>query len=373
MEYRRMGRTGLRVSTICLGTMTFGFQTEEQAALRIMDSAWDAGVNFLDTSDVYPMGSEATGTTEDIVGTWLARMPRDRVVLATKCRGATGPGPNDVGLSRQHILSAVDASLKRLGTDYIDLYQTHFPDPDTPIDETLRALDDLVRSGKVRYIGCSNYQAWELARALGTSERLGIARYDCDQPRYNILYREIENELLPLCREEGVGIIAYNPLAGGMLTGKYAGTEDLREQTRFTLGNAGPRYRARYWDEVQFREVERLRTVLRGARHVADARGDRVGDRAGRDYVGDRGGEPAGADRGLGRRRGADAERGRPRVLRRRVVQPAAQARPGGGPAVKTQASFARAALRRARASSRPRSATESNSGIPRGAPMIAT
>ena len=142
MEYRRMGRTGLRVSTICLGTMTFGFQTDESAAHRIMDIAWDAGVNFLDSSDVYPMGSEDTGTTEAIVGTWLARMPRDRVVVATKARGATGEGPNDVGLSRQHILSAVDASLERLGTDYIDLYQTHFPDPDTPIDETLKALDD---------------------------------------------------------------------------------------------------------------------------------------------------------------------------------------------------------------------------------------
>ena len=262
MEYRRMGRTGLRVSTICLGTMTFGFQTEEAAAHRIMDVAWDAGVNFLDSSDVYPMGSEDTGTTEEIVGTWLARMPRDRVVLATKAWGATGTGPNDRGLSRQHILSAVDASLERLGTDYIDLYQTHFPDPSTPIEETLRALDDLVRWGKVRYIGCSNYQAWELSRALAASERLGVARYDCDQPRYNILFREIENELLPLCRAEGVGIISYNPLAGGMLTGKYTGTEDLREQTRFTLGNAGPRYRARYWDEAQFREVERLRAYF---------------------------------------------------------------------------------------------------------------
>ncbi len=161
MEYRRMGRTGLRVSTICLGTMTFGFQTDESAAHRIMDIAWDAGVNFLDSSDVYPMGSEDTGTTEEIVGTWLTRMPRDRVVVATKARGATGEGPNDVGLSRQHILSAVDASLERLGTDYIDLYQTHFPDSDTPIDETLKALDDLVRWGKVRYIGCSNYQAWD--------------------------------------------------------------------------------------------------------------------------------------------------------------------------------------------------------------------
>ena len=262
MEYRRMGRTGLRVSTICLGTMTFGFQTEEQAALRIMDAAWDAGVNFLDTADAYPMGSEETGATETIVGKWLQRMPREKVVLATKAWGATGPGPNDRGLSRQHILSAVDASLKRLGTDYIDLYQTHFPDESTPIEETLGALDDLVRWGKVRYIGCSNYQGWQLARAIGASERLGIARYDCDQPRYNILFREIENELLPLCRAEGVGVIAYNPLAGGMLTGKYAGTEDLREQTRFTLGNAGPRYRARYWEEAQFREVERLRTYF---------------------------------------------------------------------------------------------------------------
>ena len=169
------GRTGLRVSTICLGTMTFGFQTDESAAHRIMDIAWDAGVNFLDSSDVYPMGSEDTGTTEEILGTWLARMPRDRVVVATKARGATGDGPNDVGLSRQHILSAVDASLKRLGTDYIDLYQTHFPDDGTPIDETLRALDDLVRWGKVRYIGCSNYQAWQLARAWG-ERHPGIAR-----------------------------------------------------------------------------------------------------------------------------------------------------------------------------------------------------
>ena len=145
MEYRRMGRTGLRVSTICLGTMTFGFQTDQPTALRILDTAWEAGVNFLDTSDVYPLGSDDTGTTEEIIGSWLKRMPRDRVVVATKARGATGPGPNDVGLSREHILSAVDASLARLGTDYIDLYQTHFPDPATPIEETMRALEDLVR------------------------------------------------------------------------------------------------------------------------------------------------------------------------------------------------------------------------------------
>ena len=320
------------------------------------------------------MGSEETGATEAIVGTWLATMPRDKVVLATKAWGATGSGPNDRGLSRQHILSAVDASLKRLGTGlHRPVTRRHFPDESTPIEETLKALDDLVRWGKVRYIGCSNYQAWQLARAIGASERLGIARYDCDQPRYNILFREIENELLPLCRSEGVGVIAYNPLAGGMLTGKYAGTEDLREQTRFTLGNAGPRYRARYWDDVQFREVERLRTYFAERDHVADARGDRVGDRAGRDHLGNRRGEPAGADRGLGRRRGADAERG--------TTSPSATTRGSTCPASATrrwrcgkdQASFARADRRRAKASSRPRSATESNSGMPRGAPMIAT
>jgi aryl-alcohol dehydrogenase-like predicted oxidoreductase len=257
-----MGRTGLRVSEICLGTMTFGFQTEQDEANRIMDAAYDGGVNFIDTSDVYPIGAPQVGTTEEIVGDWLAGKPRDSVVLATKCRGAMGPGPNDVGLSRAHIMSAVEASLRRLKTDHIDLYQMHAPDPATPIDETLSALDDLVRQGKVRYVGTSNYRAYELAKALGVSERLNLARFDCNQPRYNILYREIESEILPLCDAEGVGTIAYNPLAGGFLTGKYESTEDLQEGTRFTLGDAGPRYRARYWDEVQFDEVQRLKSYF---------------------------------------------------------------------------------------------------------------
>ena len=257
-----MGRSGLRVSEICLGTMTFGFQTEQDEASRIMDAAYDGGVNFIDTSDVYPIGAPQVGTTEEIVGDWLAGKPRDSVVLATKCRGAMGPGPNDVGLSRAHIMSAVEASLRRLKTDHIDLYQMHAPDPATPIDETLSALDDLVRQGKVRYIGTSNYRAYELAKALGVSERLNLARFDCNQPRYNILYREIESEILPLCAAEGVGTIAYNPLAGGFLTGKYESTEDLQEGTRFTLGDAGPRYRARYWDEVQFAEVQRLKAYF---------------------------------------------------------------------------------------------------------------
>lgn len=259
-----MGRTGLRVSSICLGTMTFGFQTEEADSIKIMDTAWDAGVNFLDTSDAYPLGTNVTGGTEEIVGRWMKSKPRDQVILATKAFAPTGPGAHQRGLSRGHIVRAVDDSLRRLGTDYIDLYQSHFPDPETPIDETMKAFDDLVRWGKVRYVGCSNYQAWQLARALWVSDKEGISRFDCLQPRYNILFRELENETLPLCRDQGVGIIAYNPLAGGFLTGKYGGVHDLREGTRFRLGNVAERYQARYWEEAQFDQVAQLKTYFDG-------------------------------------------------------------------------------------------------------------
>jgi aryl-alcohol dehydrogenase (NADP+) len=259
-----MGRTGLKVSEICLGTMTFGIQCDRQTSFTIMDRSFDGGVYFLDTSDVYPLGGgpKLAGTTETFVGEWIKqRGVRNQIVLATKVRGQVGPGPNDVGLSRKHIVAAVEASLRRLQTDHIDLYQTHQPDHATPIDETLRAMDDLVRSGKVRYIGCSNYRAFELATALWTSERLGIARFDCLQPRYNILYREIESELLPLCAQEGVGVIAYNPLAGGFLTGKYQKGQDVVEGTRFAVPNAGPRYQERYWHEAQFDAVAELKQV----------------------------------------------------------------------------------------------------------------
>ncbi len=241
--------------------MTFGLQTEEPASFAILDRAVDAGVTFLDSADVYPLGGslETVGRTEEIIGRWLAeRGNRDRILIATKCRGRMGPGPNDEGLSRQHILAAVDASLLRLGTDYIDLYQTHYFDPNTPIEETLRALDDLLRAGKVRYVGCSNYPAWRLAAALSASERLGIARYDSVQPRYNLLYREIESELIPLCRDRGLGVLVYNPLAGGFLSGKYSKGEDPREGTRFTLGRAGRMYQWRYWQEAQFDAVQEL-------------------------------------------------------------------------------------------------------------------
>ena len=183
---------------------------------------------------------------------------RDEVVLATKCNLAMGPAAWDRGNSRKHILHAIDASLARLSTDYIDLYQLHFPDPDTPIDETLRALDDLVRCGKVRYLGVSNFLAWRLARAIGRAEVLGVAPLVSAQPRYNLLFREFERELLPMCVEEGIAVIPYNPLAGGLLSGKHRGGGAPREGTRYTLGKTGARYRERYWHERQLQAVETL-------------------------------------------------------------------------------------------------------------------
>jgi 1-deoxyxylulose-5-phosphate synthase len=263
MKLRRLGRTGLKVSEICLGTMTFGHQCDEHTSFEIMNKAADGGVFFLDTADVYPVppSPETAGRTEEIVGAWL-KGQRDQYVLATKCRMRVGTGPNDEGLSRRHILRACDESLRRLQTDYIDLYQPHSPDPDTPAEETLGALDDLVRQGKVRYLGCSNYPAWQVALALGLSERHSWARFDCVQPRYNLLWREIEPELLPLCRDQGLGVIAYNPLAGGFLTGKYQTLERPQEGTRFTLGKTGELYRERYWQPTQLEAVQQLDRFL---------------------------------------------------------------------------------------------------------------
>jgi aryl-alcohol dehydrogenase-like predicted oxidoreductase len=228
-----------------------------------MDKAANAGVTFLDTADAYPVPPtpETAGRTEEIVGTWLQGR-RDQFVLATKCRIRVGTAPTDEGLSRRHVLKACDDSLRRLRTDYIDLYQAHAPDPDTPLEETLRAFDDLVRQGKVRYVGLSNYPAWQVALALGISARLGLARVDCVQPRYNLLYREIENELLPLCRDQGIGVIAYNPLAGGFLSGKYRTLDAPLPGTRFTLGKTGDLYRERYWHQKQFEAVEQFRRFL---------------------------------------------------------------------------------------------------------------
>ena len=262
MKTKRLGRTGLKVSEICLGTMTFGNQSDEGTSFAIMDKAFEAGVYFFDTADVYPLGAtpEMRGSTETIVGKWIAeRKLRDKLVLASKCRGQMGEGPNDVGLSRKHIIAAVEASLRRLRTDYLDLYQTHQPDAETPIEETLSALDDLVHQGKVRYIGSSDYPAHSLCKALWTSDKHGYARYESNQPRYNILYREIENEIVPLCQAEGLGLIVYNPLAGGFLTGRYRPGQEVSAGTRFSLNQAGKFYQQRYWQSAQFEAVESLK------------------------------------------------------------------------------------------------------------------
>jgi aryl-alcohol dehydrogenase-like predicted oxidoreductase len=266
MEHVRLGRTGLQVSRLCLGTMTFGLQCDEETSVAILERAAEGGIDFLDTSDVYPLGGDLStvGRTEEILGRFL-KGRRDRFIVATKCFGRTGSAPFDGGNSRKHILAAVDASLSRLQTDFIDLYQLHGYDPQTPIEETLQALDDLVRSGKVRYIGCSNFLTYQLVRAIGRSETLGIARFDSVQPRYNLLFREIEREMLPYCLEEGVGVIPYNPIAGGMLSGKHVRTQPPPEGTRFTLGTAAERYQDRYWHERAFDAVERLAMVAREA------------------------------------------------------------------------------------------------------------
>jgi aryl-alcohol dehydrogenase (NADP+) len=262
MEHVRLGRSGLQVSRLCLGTMTFGLQSDEATAFAIMDAAAEAGVDFFDTSDVYPIGGDQTtqGRTEEIIGRWLAGK-RDRFILATKCFGPTGPAPMDGGNSRKHIMSAVEASLRRLGTDYIDLYQLHGYDQNTPIDETLSALDDLVRAGKVRYTGCSNFLTYQLVRAVGRSQTLRLARFDSVQPRYNLLYRQIEREMLPYCAEDGVGVIPYNPIAGGLLSGKHNHSTAPLEGSRFTLGGAGRFYQERYWHEPEFQTVEEIRKL----------------------------------------------------------------------------------------------------------------
>jgi 1-deoxyxylulose-5-phosphate synthase len=185
--------------------------------------------------------------------------------VATKCSGATSPRGWDRGTSRKHILDAIEASLRRLGTDYVDLYQLHHPDHETPMEETLRALDDVVRTGKARYVGCSNYHAYQVARALGKSEARGLVRFDSVQPRYNLLFRQIERELLPLCGEEGIGVIPYNPLAGGFLSGKHRRDAGPTAGTRFTLGTAAGRYQERYWHEREFATVEALRPLAAAA------------------------------------------------------------------------------------------------------------
>jgi 1-deoxyxylulose-5-phosphate synthase len=226
MTYRLLGRTGVRVSPLCLGTLNFGGPTPDEDAVRIVDAAIDAGVNFIDTANVYH-----GGRSEEAVGKALAGR-RHRVVLATKVQGRVGDGPNDQGTSRLHILRACDESLRRLNTDYIDLYQVHRPCPEVPIEETLGALTDLVRAGKVRYIGCSTHPAWMVVEALAASERLGLARYVSEQPPYNLLDRRIENELVPMAARYGLAILPWAPIAQGVLAGRYPTSDALPADSR---------------------------------------------------------------------------------------------------------------------------------------------
>lgn len=226
MEYRRLGGTGLRVSELCLGTMQFGWTADEATSHEVLTAAFDAGINFLDTADVYSRWAEGNpgGVAEQIIGRWLKQSAgrRDQILLATKVRGAMGEGPNDQGLSRRHILMACQASLQRLGVEAIDLYQLHSVDPDTPIEETLEALNDLVRRGHVRYVGCSNFPAWRVVQALGSSRVHGWASFVSLQPHYNLIHRaEYEREGEAVSQEFGLGVLPYSPLAGGYLTGKY--------------------------------------------------------------------------------------------------------------------------------------------------------
>jgi aryl-alcohol dehydrogenase (NADP+) len=256
MQHVRFGPTGLHVSRLCLGTMTFGLQCDEKASFAILDAAAGHGITFLDTANAYPLGGkvEDMGRTEEILGKWL-KGRREQFVVATKCSGKMGNAPWQQGTSRKHVMTAIDDSLRRLGTDYVDLYQVHHFDAVTPVDETVAAFDAVVKSGKARYVGVSNYHAYRVARALGRAEALGLARLVSVQPRYNLLFREIERELLPFCQEENLAVIPYNPLAGGLLTGKHQRGAPPAG-TRFTLGAAAKTYTERYWKEREFETVD---------------------------------------------------------------------------------------------------------------------
>ena len=245
MEYRRIGRSGLKVSEICLGTMTFGHGTDRGEAERIVDRAFDAGVNFFDTANGY-----SNGQSEIMLGEIL-KGRRQEAIIATKVFNPMGPGPNDSGMSRSHIMRAIEDSLSRLQTDYVDIYYIHHVDTQTPLEEMLRAFDDLVHQGKVRYIACSNYEAWRLMEALWISDTKNLARFECYQPQYSLVVRDIEEELIPVCQIKGLGVVVWSPLAGGFLTGKYQPGQDKVAGSRSEEGWAFPeRYFAPNADET---------------------------------------------------------------------------------------------------------------------------
>jgi len=266
MDYRFMGKTGLRVSELCLGALTFGRESSEEVSHAILDRFVSAGGNFIDTADTY-----SAGLSEEVLGRWLAGKPRDEFVIATKARYPMGTGPNDVGLSRKHLLASVEASLRRLRTDYIDLYQVHCWDHVTPLDETLSTLDTLVRDGKVRYIGASNFNGWQLQKAVDLSRHMGWEPFTCLQPQYNLLCRSTEWELLPVCLNEGLGVVPWSPLRGGWLSGKYRrGMTAAPEGSRVAV--AGEHGWGESWDAYN---NERTWTVLDELYAVAEDIGKR--------------------------------------------------------------------------------------------------
>lgn len=258
MNYRRLGRTGLKVAPLCLGTMQWGWSADEAISFDVMDGYVEVGGNFIDTANVYSNWVEGNpgGVSEEIIGRWMkARGNRHQLVVATKARGRMGSGPNEQGLSRQHLVQAVEDSLRRLQIETIDLYQAHASDPETPIDETLRAMDDLVRAGKVRYVGASNYLAWELMESLWSADQHGTVRYDSLQPHYNLVHRaEFERELKAVCEKYQVGVIPYSPLAGGFLTGKYHRDEETESVRSGSV-------KRRYFNEEGWQALEVVRAI----------------------------------------------------------------------------------------------------------------
>lgn len=260
MNYRKLGRTGLKVSELCLGTMQWGWTADEQTAFAVMDAFVEHGGNFLDTADFYSrwIPGHKGGESEEIIGRWMqSRHNRGSMIVATKVRQPMGPGSNDQGLSRKHIFEAVDASLHRLQTDYIDLYQMHAYDADTPIDETLQALDDLRRAGKVRYVGASNYPAWRFVEALWSADVHHTVRFDSLEPHYNLVHRqEFEQDLKTVCEQYQVGVIPYSPLAKGFLSGKYRRGETTSSMYAETVSK-------RYDREEMWRTLEVVREIAK--------------------------------------------------------------------------------------------------------------
>ena len=255
MNYVNLGRSGLRVSSVCLGTNMFGAgYVDDGRAISVIDRARDVGINFIDTADAYN-----SGHSEVVVGK-AVRSHRNDFVVATKGFVATGDGPNDVGLSRKHLIDAVEGSLRRLGTDFIDLYQVHYFDPDTPLRETLQTLDDMVRQGKIRYIGCSNFAAWQLTKALWVSDKNGFERFESVQPEYNLGKRDIEGEMFDLCADQGVGIIPYQIFMGGVLTGRYDRSSPPPDDSHMASRHA-QRAKGTYWNDSTFDMVDALKST----------------------------------------------------------------------------------------------------------------